>query len=749
MIDSPKAIDINTDHSEKDHILNKFFDSSDVFEHRSHVTCYRGKSNSLPAIFHSHAWKSSMDRKSIPFQFNKFDDRCSESSMGINKGTSDDSASEMEDVILDFESIRSSGADANENNSNMFCNCLPRLGMGGKMYFQMEIINIRERLGSDSQISKRGKIIKEEKMFDQILSITDFDTTTEFRPRLYSESYLNKMRIKKCGQEKQVAGIEILTTELARTRSDEHIKRRNDDTSNTQETHNMMPFRPRVGSESQRFRHKRCTQETNETAPFRPRLGSENQRLKKTCTKEPNDMVLFRPRAGSESHRLKNKSCTLEQNDTVPFRPRVGSDSQRLKHKSCTLETNDTIPFRPRVGSDCQRFKNTRCTNEKDDVVPFRPRAGSESQRFKQTSCQQEIDDIGPFRNRLGSESLVSKMKYKIKDRKQVGRVNQVVESENLAKCRPRLGSDPIVSKCRRKGRKRNGSESSATSNSLKDSSTGSPDEQNGSSKADGINISKVVVSGVNLRVPEINITDADTHDICQQQETSLNWKTIDNKLLADVGKVQDLDDMQFRPRLGSESMVSKLKNRARARTRKSEDTPTSKSTDTLDEKIALLSLDGLNCHSKPKSKGKTSKKTQSGVCKLPKIDYKHNGQRKRKTSLSDKDKTKTVKEKRHTTMKKSGRSRSFDEVSRYSEGEYTDLSSTPTDIPTRTPEPVLFKEFSEFEKGFAKPLSPMRSNGSYQPRYCWCTRCQMMFNMYKADDDRLETWGNYPCFKF
>lgn len=117
-----------------------------------------------------------------------------------------------------------------------------------------------------------------------------------------------------------------------------------------------------------------------------------------------------------------------------------------------------------------------------------------------------------------------------------------------------------------------------ATSNSLKDkdSSTGSPDEQNGSSKADGINISKVVVSRVNLRVPEINITDADTHDICQQQETSLNWKTIDNKLLADVGKVQDLDDMQFRPRLGSESMVSKMKNRARARTRKSEDTPTS-----------------------------------------------------------------------------------------------------------------------------------------------------------------------------
>lgn len=74
-----------------------------------------------------------MDRKSIPFQFNKVDDRCSESSIGINKGTSDDSASEIEDVILDFESIRSSDADTDENNSKMFCNCLPRLGMGGKM----------------------------------------------------------------------------------------------------------------------------------------------------------------------------------------------------------------------------------------------------------------------------------------------------------------------------------------------------------------------------------------------------------------------------------------------------------------------------------------------------------------------------------------------------------------------------------------------------------------------------------------
>ncbi|XP_076075874.1 uncharacterized protein LOC143046623 [Mytilus galloprovincialis] len=589
----------------------------------------------------------------------------------------------------------------------------------------MEIINIRERLGSDSQISKRGKIIKEEKMLDQILSITDFDTKTEFRPRLYSESYLNKMRIKKCGQEKQVAGIEILTAELARTGSDEQITRRNIETSDTQETHNMVPFRPRVGSESQLFKHKRSTQETNETAPFRPRLGSENQQPKKTCTKE--------------------------SNETVPFRTRAGSESLRLKHKSCTLEPNDTVRFRPRVGSECQGLNITRCTNEKDDSVLFRPRADSESQRFKQASCKQEMDDIGPFRNRLGSESLVSKMKYKIKDRKQLGRCNQVVELENLAKFRLRLGSDPIVSKCRRKGRKRNRSESSTTSNSLKDknSSTGSPDEQNRSSKADGINISKVVVSGGNLRVPEINITDAETLDICQQQETSMNWKTIDNKLLAHVSKVQDLDDMSFRPRIGSESMVSKMKNRARARTRKSEDTPTSKSTDTLEEKMALLSLDGLNCYSKPKSKGKIIKKTQSGICKLPKIDSKHNGQRKRKTSLSDKDKTKTVKEKRHTTMKKSGRSRSFDEVSRYSEGEYTDLSSTPTDIPTRTPEPVLFKEFSEFEKGFAKPLSPMRSNGSYQPRYCWCTRCQMMFNMYKADDNRLETWGNYPCFKF
>ncbi|CAC5418559.1 unnamed protein product [Mytilus coruscus] len=581
----------------------------------------------------------------------------------------------------------------------------------------MEIINIRGRLDSDSKISKRGQIMKEEKMFDQILSITDFDENTEFRPRLYSESYLNKMKIKKYGKEKQVAEIEIITAELARTGSDGQISRRNIDTIDTQETHSMVPFRPRVGSESQRLKHERCTQETNDTVPFRPRVGSESQRLK-------------------------NKTCTKETNDTVPFRPRVGSDSQRLKYNSCT---DETMTFRPRVGSDSQGLKNNSYTQETTDTVPFRPRAGSESQRFKQTSCTQEINDMGPFRNRLGSESLVSKMKYKIKDRKQPGRCNQVIEIENLAKYRPRLGSDPSTSKCRRKGRKRIGSDSS---NSLKDkeSSSCSPDEHNGLSKGNGVTISKRIVSGGNLRVPEINITDADTQDVCKQG-MNMNWKTIDRKLLADVGKVQDLDDMSFRPRLGSESMVSKMKNRPK--TRKSDDRPTSKSTDTLEEKIALLSLDGLNCHSKPKSKGKTSKKTQSGICKLPKIDCKHNGQRKRKTSLPDKDKTNNVKEKRNTMMIKSERSRSFDEMSRYSEGEYTDLSSTPTDIPTRTPEPVLFKEFSEFEKGFAKPLSPIRSNGSYQPRYCWCTRCQMMFNMYKTDDDRLETWGNYPCFKF
>ncbi|CAC5418561.1 unnamed protein product [Mytilus coruscus] len=108
---SPKASGINIDHCEKDHILNKFFDSSDVFEHRSYDKCYRGKSNSLPALFHSHAWKSTLDKKSFPFQFDKFEERCSESSVCINKGTSDDSTSEMEDVILDFESIRSSDVD--------------------------------------------------------------------------------------------------------------------------------------------------------------------------------------------------------------------------------------------------------------------------------------------------------------------------------------------------------------------------------------------------------------------------------------------------------------------------------------------------------------------------------------------------------------------------------------------------------------------------------------------------------------
>lgn len=117
--------------------------------------------------------------------------------------------------------------------------------------------------------------------------------------------------------------------------------------------------------------------------------------------------------------------------------------------------------------------------------------------------------------------------------------------------------------------------------------------------------------------------------------------------------------------------------------------------------------------------------------------------------------KTKTTKVRKNS---KSGRPRKssmvydrhpFDEVWMGSTGEPSDISSTPTEIPTRTPEPDLFKEFSEFDDGTSTPSLSPNSNSLYRPRYCWCTRCQIMYNLYKNDDERLEEWGKYPCFKF
>jgi len=68
--------------------------------------------------------------------------------------------------------------------------------------------------------------------------------------------------------------------------------------------------------------------------------------------------------------------------------------------------------------------------------------------------------------------------------------------------------------------------------------------------------------------------------------------------------------------------------------------------------------------------------------------------------------------------------------------------------LPPRTPEPEILKEYEEFEKNKAEGSND-ESMKSYRPRYCWCTRCQLMYRMFKDKDDELENWGNYPCFHF
>lgn len=77
---------------------------------------------------------------------------------------------------------------------------------------------------------------------------------------------------------------------------------------------------------------------------------------------------------------------------------------------------------------------------------------------------------------------------------------------------------------------------------------------------------------------------------------------------------------------------------------------------------------------------------------------------------------------------------------------EATEASTT---MPIRTPEPEVLQEFNVFIDGFAVVDEVHRKHSSYIPKYCWCTRCQMMYRMYKEGDKRLETWGTYPCFKF
>lgn len=72
---------------------------------------------------------------------------------------------------------------------------------------------------------------------------------------------------------------------------------------------------------------------------------------------------------------------------------------------------------------------------------------------------------------------------------------------------------------------------------------------------------------------------------------------------------------------------------------------------------------------------------------------------------------------------------------------------TTITELPERTPEPEILHAFPELRIGISSKPDRMRRHSSYEPRYCWCTRCQIMYRMYKENDNRLEGWGNYPCF--
>ncbi|XP_060584482.1 uncharacterized protein LOC132740574 [Ruditapes philippinarum] len=66
--------------------------------------------------------------------------------------------------------------------------------------------------------------------------------------------------------------------------------------------------------------------------------------------------------------------------------------------------------------------------------------------------------------------------------------------------------------------------------------------------------------------------------------------------------------------------------------------------------------------------------------------------------------------------------------------------------IPSVTPEPEEIK-FAKQRRN-SESIKEELQNGSYRPKHCWCFRCQLMFSMFKAGDDRLEMWGNYPCFR-
>ncbi|CAC5418564.1 unnamed protein product [Mytilus coruscus] len=128
--DTAKDTRSNLDHCEKEHLLNKFlYSSTEISEHSSHVKFYRGKSNSLPAIFSSHSFKIAMNADSMPLELKTIEDRCAEFSKCLNERTFADSMQEI-DASVEFKKRRNSEAD----DSRQICRWLHKLGMWGKMF---------------------------------------------------------------------------------------------------------------------------------------------------------------------------------------------------------------------------------------------------------------------------------------------------------------------------------------------------------------------------------------------------------------------------------------------------------------------------------------------------------------------------------------------------------------------------------------------------------------------------------------
>lgn len=95
--------------------------------------------------------------------------------------------------------------------------------------------------------------------------------------------------------------------------------------------------------------------------------------------------------------------------------------------------------------------------------------------------------------------------------------------------------------------------------------------------------------------------------------------------------------------------------------------------------------------------------------------------------------------------------------------GDYGDYGFDDEDIdeiiPSLTPEPELFQSWRSLGPVAGNvhrlPLPPIGApeNGAepvtYEAKYCWCTRCQMMYRLYRENSGTLNLWGDYPCHKW